>query len=768
MKLPAYRPGLVILLFLLLYSAACFPQKVGLVLSGGGAKGIAHIGVIKALEEQGIPIDYITGTSMGAIIGGLYASGYSPDEMLALFSSGEFQDWVSGNINSQYIFHFKKQEEDASWLNFSFNFDSLVLPSLIPANLISPHQMDYAFMEIFSGAAARAAYHFDSLMIPFRCVASDVAVNLPVVLRDGDLGSAIRASMTFPFYFKPIRINGKLLFDGGMYNNFPVDVMLADFNPDVIIGSKAASNYPPPEENNILSQLQSMLMTKTDYQIPIEKSVLIIPDLPPTGITDFSMSAGIIDSAYVSTLRAIDEIRKLVPVARSIETVKERRRSFKEKIPAMLIDSVRLMNLNRKQSRYLQKILIRDKTHFKLSDLKPQYFKVLSDDKIEAIYPTLTYEPARGIYRLNLNVEKEKNTLLTIGGNISSRPVNTAFFGARYKYLGNQAITFTANTYIGRFYSAAYAGVRMDFPSRLPCYLEADVSFNQWDYFRTRTYFFEDKTPSYLIKNDNHAEAKLGLPLGNKGKVLFSYCTAHLRNDYYQTNTFAREDTADRSFFDLGTPAILFELNSLDRKAFASSGLKMEIEFRFVAGTERYEPGSTSLALKGIIYKRYHQWYQYRMTYLNYYRQMKRLSLGVFAEMVLSNQPFFRNHTATLLASSSFEQLPDSRTLFIPSLRAISYGAFGLQQVVHLMSRIDLRLEAYVFQPYRPLIEQDNQQTRFGDPFSRRYMLGAATLVWNGPFAPVSLTLNYFESYDQPLLLTFNIGYTLFNRRALN
>ncbi|MBK7214619.1 MAG: patatin-like phospholipase family protein [Bacteroidales bacterium] len=255
-----------------------FGQKVAVVLSGGGAKGVCHIGVLKALEEAGIPIDYIAGTSMGAIVGGLYAAGYSPGEMEQLVTSPEFTEWVSGRIDPQYIYYFRKPYADASWMTFKFKYDS-VLQTQLPTNIVSPVRMDFAFMELFANASAAANYNFDSLMVPFRCVASDVDANKPVVLKSGDLGSSIRASMTFPFYFKPIRINGKLLFDGGMYNNFPSDVAYEDFFPDIIIGSKAAQNAQPPSDDNVVSQLTNMLMEKSNYNVICESGVMIEPQL---------------------------------------------------------------------------------------------------------------------------------------------------------------------------------------------------------------------------------------------------------------------------------------------------------------------------------------------------------------------------------------------------------------------------------------------------------------------------------------------------------
>ena len=125
-------------------------QKVGLVLSGGGAKGLAHIGAIRALEEKGIPIDYIAGTSIGAIVGGLYAAGYSTEEMEAIFCNPEFDNILTGKMEGDYYFFFKQQEVNSTWLQLKFDMDSAIFLPSLTFNIVSPHQMDFAFMEYFS------------------------------------------------------------------------------------------------------------------------------------------------------------------------------------------------------------------------------------------------------------------------------------------------------------------------------------------------------------------------------------------------------------------------------------------------------------------------------------------------------------------------------------------------------------------------------------------------------------------------------------------
>ena len=228
-------------IFCLIISAFIFSningQSVGLVLSGGGAKGLSHIGVIRALEENNIPIDYIAGTSMGAIIAGLYSIGLTPDEMLILFRSQEFNSWYRGKFEEGYATYVYKRSPNPEMASVALRRTNKNRLSIhIPTSLVSPYPMDLAVMQLFASSAAVAEYDFDKLMIPFRCVAADIANKKPFIMRRGDLGSAVRASMTYPFLFQPIIIDSTLLFDGGFYNNFPWDVVIKDFNPDILIG----------------------------------------------------------------------------------------------------------------------------------------------------------------------------------------------------------------------------------------------------------------------------------------------------------------------------------------------------------------------------------------------------------------------------------------------------------------------------------------------------------------------------------------------------
>jgi len=766
---PAYLPPLLLALLLLLLSAQrTHAQKIGLVLSGGGAKGVTHIGVIKALEEKGIPIDYITGTSSGAFIGALYAAGYSPDEMMALISNDEFMYWVTGRVDDSYIYYFKEQEPNAAWVDVKFNLDSLVLPSLIPTSIISPIRLDYALMEIFGTPSAAAQDNFDSLMVPFRCVASDIAESKAVVMNKGSLASSVRASMTFPFLFSPIRIDNKLLFDGGMYNNFPSDVMVSDFHPDIIIGSKAAANYGPPQAKNIISQIQTMLMTKTDYSLFNVPGIIISPDLRDVSLLDFDQSTYVMDSGYQATMRQMHLIEKMLSRRISPEALKQKRAIFKNKMKPLVIDSFSISGLNKNQQQYLRRSLSHRSQTVTSNQVKQEYFKVLADSKFESMYPELHYDSVSERFILDLAVEKGKNITTQIGGNISSSPSNEAFFSIHYKVLGKKAYTMFVNSYIGRFYSSALIGAKIDVPTKQPFFLQAVFSLNQWDYFKTTTFFFEDKTPSYLVINDMHLEMDMGIPLGNKAKFQGGLAVASMRDEYYQTNNFRRTDTTDKTYFDFLTAHMFYDKNTLNLKEYANRGMRIFGELRYVSGYETYFPGSTASNEDRNRYDKYHAWWQFRGLYQNYFAHPGKFSFGLYGELVYSTQDFFHNATSTLLMAPAFNLVPETRTLFLPSYRANQFFAVGPQIVFHLFKNMDIRAEGYIFQAFNELIPQEDQSIINGESFATRYLVTSTSFIYHSPIGPVSLSYNYFKKTDYQFSLIFSIGYTIFNRKALD
>ncbi len=743
-------------------------QKVGLVLSGGGSKGVAHIGVIKALEENGIPIDYVTGTSMGAIIGGLYAAGYSPDEMRELVLSDDFSSWVESDIGEDYRYYFKSLDAQTSGftLRYDMNKAKKKRNVSIPVNVLKPYQMDFAIMETFSPAQAVAHRDFDDLFVPFRCVAADVDNNREMVLRDGDLGKAIRASMSFPFYFKPIKIDSSLVFDGGMYNNFPKDVMKKDFHPDIIIGSKVASNYGPPKVDDIVSQLQTMLMENTDYSIDSAEGVLIDPNIAPTNITDFSNTTEFIEKGYQATRQMIDSIREKVKRRVSPEELKKRRTAFNRKKVPIRIGEVIPKGLNSSERQYIINSLRHKVLPGSSIDLfKQEYFKLVADRRISYIYPMARLNRFTGLYDMVLNVDKVEQIELTPRGHISSNAINQAYIRLNYNHLGQPTYSAFAQSHIGRYYNAAHLGVRLENAKGFPFYVRGALSFNQWDYFETSTYFFEDNEPSYLIQDDDYFSLDFGVPAGLSGVASLGVASGRVDNEYYQANNFTRTDTADITEFDYLTHYLKYEFNTLNRKRYATKGRLLIAKLQLINGEEHYISGSTAPSEFEKFQR--HRWWAMKFKFRHYFPDKFLSRWGVHFEAIYSNQSDFSNYTSSALAAPAFNPFPKSEMSFYPRYRSYSYAAFGIINVTPISNSVDIRLEGYAYSPYKVLTKEGFGVEEKGKIFSRRYYLATGAFVFHSPLGPVALSLNFADKAEERFSFMFSVGYLLFNRQPL-
>ena len=333
----------------------------------------------------------------------------------------------------------------------------------------------------------------------------------------------------------------------------------------------------------------------------------------------------------------------------------------------------------------------------------------------------------------------------------------------KYNYWWKNSFTITGNTYLGRFYNSGQLRGRMDFPGTVPVYINLIYTYNNFNFFRTSTYFFEDEKPSYLIQNDNFWSFNSGIPLGPRGKAFINFSTGKKKDEYYQSNQFSRVDTTDITTFRFHSPGLGFEMNSLNRRQFASNGAFLKLCFRFVNGQEHNIPGSTSAEKEEI--KKHHNWFLIRFLYENYFESFGRLNLGLYLETTLSSQPLFTNFTSSVLAAPAFQPVPEAKVLFLPEFRSFNYASIGLKGVYNLAKNFDFRLEGYVFQPFRHIEKKEDNTAEFGKIFSNRYYVGSGMFVYHLPFGPMNLGFNYYDKAEESFSFNFSIGYYIFNKR---
>lgn len=742
-------------------------QSVGLVLSGGGAKGLAHIGVIRALEENNIPIDYIAGTSMGAIVGGLYAAGYSPDEMETLFLSDQFKFWATGKIQEEYRYFFRKLEGTPAWLNLDLQKTDDKLKILPPTNIIPEEQMDFAFMEMFSSTNAVCDYDFDKLMVPFLCIATDVFENQEVELRSGDLGEAIRASMTFPLYFKPIAIDGALVFDGGIVNNFPVKNTVEAFNPDIVIGHKVANNAKRPDEDDVMAQLENMIMQKTDYKVPSDKGLLLETKFTNIGLLDFDKLMIIEKDGYQTTMSKMDSIKTLISRQADQASVDEKRHKFNIRKPELKFQNIQVEGVtDPMQRKYIIQSIKHRNNVIELEELRHEYFKLVADPQLKSVRPVSLYNKETGYFDLHLKVKKSNPLEINFGGNVSTKPINQGFLSVDYRFFNGRAYTLSTNIYFGRFYSSIKAGARIDFPTRLPFYLSGYLTLNRWDYFSSSNeFFFEDVNSPYVIQDESNVRFELGFPIKTHGKLTFGTSYSSSSDAYYFTESVRKNDDAEHTDFDAFSGKVSLLQNSQNYKQYATEGTAAEINFTYTLGNEKQKPGSNSPFPTTTSAD--HDFYTIKTKYDRYFPISKHTTLGFTAEGVLSNKDVFNNYTSTLLAANTFTPTPFSQTLFLKKYRANKYLASGIKSIFQFNDQLHFRLEGYAFAPIRRINRGDDFQALYDpDQYSTLKLMGSGGFVYHTGLGPVSLTLNYFEKENTKFYVAFSFGYVLFNKRG--
>lgn len=735
------------------------------MLSGGGARGLSHIGVIKLLEENNIPIDYIAGTSAGAVVGSLYAQGYSPEEMIRLVNTEDFYNWATGTFDEEHTYYFKKKDPNASWVTLKFSIDSAV-HTTFPSSLISSVPVDFALMENNAGPITKAKYNFDSLFVPFRCVASDIENKRAYVFRKGDLAQAVRASMAFPFYFSSVKINGKILFDGGLYNNFPADIMLDEFYPDIIIGVNASGANDLYTDENIIAQVRMMMTTPTVYTVYCENGIFIEPQTDKFGLFDFRNPDPVINAGYEAAKARLKEIETYVQRRTSKEELKERRKNFRSGGPQILIDEVEVRGINDNQAEYVKRIIKPKDEPLSMSQLRESYFRLISDDNIKTIYPMLRYDTASRYYSLSLDIKRERDLRVQFGGNISSRPISEAFVGTQYNFWGRQSLSINTNFYFGKLYSSEQLKLRLDVPTRVPYYLESDITFSQWNFYKSSAEIFSTVRPLYIVRSDGYFGLNFGVPARSKGKVVLGGGFYRTADDYYQTSAFSASDTADRTEFNAIIGSLAFERSTLNRKQYASSGTFFSATVKYFNGREKTIPGSTSPNL--IEATDHHDWFQLKVVYDNYYKKRGRIRLGFYTENVFSNEPFFGNYTSTVLMAPYFQPLQETQTLFLPNFHAHNYIGAGLRNVVTITGNIDFRFEGYVFQPFQSFIATVNQKAKYSNAFENRYLIFSSGIVYHTPIGPLSMFVNYYDDRDKPYTFLFHLGYIIFNKSPMN
>lgn len=397
-------------------SANTFSQskKIGIALSGGGAKGLAHVGVLKVLEEAGIYPDYITGTSMGSVIGGLYAIGYTSQELDSLVRALEWSNYFTDTYDRSY--RTIEEKDDMERYIFSFPFENGKIR--LPRGFVDGQKLAILLSNLT--LKAHGIDDFNDFQIPFRCIGTDLETGQAVVFDSGFLPDAIRGSIGIPSIFEPEEIDERLIVDGGISRNLPVQDAF-DMGADIVIAVDVGAILFKKDELGsifeVLDQTSSYQIARSNQQQLNLASVVIRPDISPFTAMDFSNPDSIILAGEKAAREMLPEIKKLVD---ENGIVQKKRKGIPLKTPKeVLIKAVEVVGLDSTSRNTLLNILqINKSKKYEIGKIEDQVSRIIAT----GLFDKLNYQliPEDKQYRLKITARKTNNIALKIGLNYHS------------------------------------------------------------------------------------------------------------------------------------------------------------------------------------------------------------------------------------------------------------------------------------------------------------------------------------------------------------
>lgn len=745
---------LILSVFLLVHPAFLYGtqgehQSVGLVLSGGGAKGIAHIGLIQALEDNDIPIDYVTGTSMGAIVGGLYACGYSPAEMMELIESRYFGYMAAGKVDPALSYYFAREAPSPQMVSHSLGrADSINSKIFNPQSLISPMPMNFGFMQIFAAYTARCGGDYDRLFVPFRCVASDVTAKHKYVMRRGQLEKSIRASMSFPLVFQPIEIDSVVLYDGGVYDNFPVDVMMQEFAPDIIIGSDVSAADSGPA-NSYYDQLDLLMSRKQSYEVPSAKGVKVRIDVSRFGLLDWDKARQIYIAGYERGIELMDSIKGRIEERTPMHTRTLRRRIFKSTVPEIRFDTVQVSGGSRRQNEFIR-YLFRPRAgadtigidHARLS-----FYRALSTGRMDILRADAhCNDPKAGLFTLDIEARAKSRFTGGAGAYITSSNNSYLYLRTSYSSLSFSSASATAEAWIGQSYMAGSVSGRLTLASGNPSAFVFRAVASRRKYYENEELFFRDDAPTFVT--DHQYFGRLGwiLAAGRRGQAEAGVGIGKLRYTYNESRAGSIDPSRTHVDYVLGQAYVGYEASTLNGFSYPTEGGLLRARALGVVGSIRsHSAPAPSDTRRG--------WLQFDLEQKNYLALHQHWALGLESRVLMSTRPLLDSYDASIGSAPAYAPTPASNNAFNPALRANSFVAVSAVPVYRYNSSLSARVLASAFMPMRHIAALSDGRAAYGRWFGRATFYGEFNVVYALPFGDLAGYCNYTSSPGR-----FNVG----------
>lgn len=550
----------LLLLVFLLPGAHPERKKVALVLSGGGAKGIAHVGAIKVLEEAGIPVDYVVGTSMGAIVGGLYAIGYNAESLDSIVRRQDWNFLLGDRVNRNDL-SFSEKESTEKYV-FSLPFGQ-GRTTRMPAGFVNGQNIYNLFSDLTIG------YHdsldFSKLPVPFACIAANIVNGREIVLKEGNLVQAMRASMAIPGFFTPVRIDSLVLVDGGIVNNFPVDVAKA-MGADIIIGVDVQGDLKDAENlkgmRGVVGQLINLLcMNKYEDNLKMT-DIRIRPEVEEYSAASFNADAidVMIRRGEVAARMQLGQLKTLKKQLEGEEVVSRADKSAVK--DTFYVNKIYLRGIPAEEESWLHRVIrLKENSFMTLDELHRAIASLYGTKAFTEVTYRLTGGP---VYNLELTLTESRMNVLNLGFRFDTEEMAAILLNTRFnlKALVGSKLALTA-----RLSKNPY--VRLDYSFENPFLRKLNLAY-MFRYNDFNLYMEGDKTNGITYRYHLGEASLTDLYLRN-----FKFQIG-LRYEYFDYDKFLYKD--DNYAIDVKSEGfvsyyVLAQLETYDQRYFPRKGL---------------------------------------------------------------------------------------------------------------------------------------------------------------------------------------------------
>ena len=734
MKKPFYFFFIFLTIIFLVQTSILFAQqkpqgkrpKLGLVLSGGGAKGFAHVGAIKVFEEAGLHFDYIGGTSMGSIIGGLYAMGYHPDTMTKIIRSQDWTMLLNDKIQRKYIPIEEKVNADRFVVSLPIKESKVQLKQ----GLYDGQMINILLAETTS--PVQNITDFSKLETPFVCIGTDLVTGENVVLNKGSLAKALRASMSIPSYFTPVDIDGRLLVDGGIVNNFPV-LEVKNMGADIIIGVDIQSGLYAREEITtmvrVLDQVTSFYRIEANNIAVKNTDIYIKPELSGYDMMSFTSFDSIYKAGEIAARAILPQLKHLADSINSFGTTEYKPKDTRPP-DSIFITVVQYKGLHKVSKNFLDGSLqVKPRTWVKMADLKEGVLRAYGSGFFESInYSFLpdedganllieVSEGGQGIMGAGIHYDSDYKVALLLNGTFK----NFLIKGSKLFV----DISFGENPKASAYYLVD-RGKKPGFGIK---YTYFNLDFNSYQ---------DGVVLDVISTNENRLE--LFTQISFKNTMQFK---AGFEYEYFKVESTldSQLDFSFNSYYSLFTS---LEADSYDRSSFSTRGTQFEFKAKFVMPLSK--DWLTDLQSNSVIIMLKHN-KNFPVNARNTFKT------GLIAGFTIKNAlpPF--QHTFILGGQNENNSFDG----FVPftGLRFVEQQGYNT-----LIGKISWQYNIYKTFYITPKVDVGLLSINFKDLFDMKYIMAGygVTFGYDSFIGPVELTIMGSNFNTKPLGF-INIGY---------